>query len=55
MQIKNGIEYHSLYEYLGYTAGPNLGNRVNKAAIKINQEYITQEVKNHMFKGEIFS
>ncbi len=54
MQIKNGIEYHSLYEYLGYAAGPNLGNRVNKAAIKINQEYITQEVDNPMFKGEVF-
>jgi hypothetical protein len=26
MQIKNGIEYHSLYEYLGYAAGPELGD-----------------------------
>ena len=54
MQIKNGIEYHSLYEYLGYAAGSSLGNRVNKAAIKTNQKYITQEVDNSMFKGEVF-
>ena len=54
MKIKNGIEYHSLYEYLGYAAGPNLGDRVNKAAIKIKQEYVTQEVKNPMFEGKVF-
>ena len=54
MQIKNGIEYHSLYEYLGYAAGPNLGDKVNEAAIKANQEYVTQKVSNPVYKGEVF-
>tara|TARA_B100001559_G_scaffold301682_1_gene288807 strand:+ start:2143 stop:2355 length:213 start_codon:yes stop_codon:yes gene_type:complete len=54
MQIKNGVEYHSLYEYLGYAAGPSLGDKVNKAAIKTKQEYVTQEVKNPVFEGEVF-
>ena len=54
MQIKNGVEYHSLYEYLGYAAGSSLGDKVNKAAIKTKQKYVTQEVKNPVFEGEVF-
>ena len=54
MQIKNGIEYHSLYEYLGYAAGPSLGDKVNAAAIKANQEYVTQKVSNPVYEGEVF-
>ena len=54
MKVKNGIEYHSLYEYLGYAAGPDLGDEVNKEAIKTKQKYVTQEVSNPMYKGEVF-
>jgi len=54
MQIKNGIEYYSLYEYLDSPAGPKLGDDVNKAAIKNKQEYVKQEVSNPVFKGEVF-
>ena len=53
MKIKNGIEYHSLYEYLGYAAGPDLGDEVNKEAIKTKQLFIQQEVDNPMFKGKV--
>ena len=54
MQIKNGIEYHSLYEYLGYAAGSELGDAVNKAAMKENHEYVTQTVNQGGYKGEVF-
>lgn len=54
MQIKNGIEYHSLYEYLGYAAGPDLGDKVNKAAIKSKQKYVTQHIEQGGYKGEVF-
>jgi len=54
MQIKNGIEYHSLYEYLGYRAGSSLGERVNKEAIKKKHKYVTQTVNNPIWKGEVF-
>ena len=54
MQIKNGIEYHSLYEYLGKPAGPKLGDEVNKAAMKHKQQHVTQEVSNPVYKGEVF-
>ena len=54
MQIKNEVEYHSLYEYLGYPAGPKLGDEVNKAAIKTKQEYVTQYVENPVYEGEVF-
>jgi len=54
MQIKNGIEYHSLYEYLGYAAGPELGDVVNKAAMKENHKYVTQKINQGGFKGNVF-
>ena len=54
MQIEDGIEYHSLYEYLGYAAGKKLGNKVNKAAKKTKQKYVTQEVSNPVYEGEVF-
>jgi hypothetical protein len=54
MQIKNGIEYHSLYEYLGYPAGLKLGDEVNKVAMKNKQEYVTQKVSNPVYEGEVF-
>ena len=54
MQVEDGIEYHSLYEYLGYAAGKKLGNKVNKAAKKKKQKYVTQEVSNPVYEGEVF-
>ena len=54
MKIKNGIEYHSLYEYLGHAAGPDLGDEVNKEAIKTKQKYVTQKVSNPLYEGEVF-
>ena len=54
MQIKDGIEYHSLYEYLNSPAGPKLGDEVNKAAIKTKQEYVTQYVEVLNYEGEVF-
>ena len=45
MQTKNGTEYYSLYEYLGYPAGPDLGEKINKVAIKAKQEYVTQYIE----------
>jgi hypothetical protein len=54
MQIKDGIEYHSLYEYLESPAGPKLGDEVNKAAIKTKQEYVTQYIEQGGYKGNVF-
>ena len=54
MQIRKGIEYHSLYEYLGHPAGPKLGEKVNKASIKTKHKYVTQHVEQGDFKGEVF-
>jgi len=54
MQTKNGTEYYSLYEYLGYPAGPDLGEKINKVAIKAKQEYVTQYIEQGGYKGEVF-
>lgn len=54
MQVKNGIEYHSLYEYLGYAAGKKIGGEVVRAAKKTKQKYVTQEVSNPAYEGEVF-
>ena len=54
MQIRNKVEYYSLYEYLGKAAGPILGDEVNKAAMKHKQQQVTQEVSNPVYKGEVF-
>jgi hypothetical protein len=54
MQIKNRIEYHSLYEYLGYPAGPKLGDEVNKVAIKAKQKYVTQFIEQGDYHGDVF-
>jgi len=54
MKIENEVEYHSLYEYLGYPAGPRLGDEVNKAAIKSKQEYVTQYIEQGGYKGNVF-
>ncbi len=54
MQIRDEIEYYSLYEYLGKAAGPTLGDEINKAAMKYKQKYVKQEVSNPVYKGEVF-
>ena len=53
MQIKNGTEYHSLYEYLGYAAGKELGGKVRKAARKAKQPTVTQHVEQGGYEGEV--
>lgn len=54
MQIRDEIEYYSLYEYLGKAAGPTLGGEINKAAMKYKQKYVTQHVEHGGYNGEVF-
>jgi len=54
MQIRNKVEYYSLYEYLGKRAGTKLGDEVNKIAMKHNQKYVTQPVEQGGYSGEVF-
>mgnify|MGYP003976260525 FL=1 len=54
MQIKNKIEYYSLYEYLGKAAGPELGKEVNAASKRTNQPIVKQYVEQGGYKGEVF-
>ena len=54
MQVKDKVEYYSLYEYLGKAAEPGLGAEINKVAIKHKQRYVTQPVENPKFKGTVF-
>ena len=54
MQIKDETEYYSLFEYLGYAAGGDLGTQVNGVATKTKQPFITQRVSNPGFNGEVF-
>lgn len=54
MQTVNKIEYYSLYEYLGYAAGPKLGKEVNNASIRTKQKCVTQHVEQGGYKGEVY-
>ena len=54
MQVRDKVEYYSLYEYLGKAASPSLGAEVNQASIKHKQKYVKQGVSNPVFKGEVF-
>jgi hypothetical protein len=54
MRVKDKIEYYSLYEYLGYAAGGDLGTQVNEAATKTKQPIITQEISNRVYSGRVF-
>ena len=54
MQIRDEIEYYSLYEYLGKAAGPTLGGEINKVAMKHKQKYVTQHVEHGGYNGEVF-
>ena len=53
MQIRDEIEYYSLYEYLGYAAGQKLGKEVNNASIKTKQKCVTQHVEQGGYKGVV--
>ena len=54
MQIKNEVEYHSLYEYLGYAAGKELGGEVYAASKKTKQPIVQQYVEQGGYKGNVF-
>jgi hypothetical protein len=43
----------SLYEYLGYAAGGELGKQVNEAAKKAKISVTTQEVSNPKYTGTV--
>ena len=49
----NGVEYYSLYEYLGKAAGPNLGTKVNAEAINQTQPLVKQHIENPAYKGKV--
>tara|TARA_Y100000296_G_scaffold28227_1_gene32924 strand:- start:107 stop:376 length:270 start_codon:yes stop_codon:yes gene_type:complete len=53
MQTKNGTEYYSLYEYLGYAAGKELGGEVYDASIKTKQPIVKQYVAQGNYKGNV--
>ena len=43
----------SLYDYLGYAAGGNLGKEVAEAAIKSQVKIETREVSNPKYSGKV--
>lgn len=43
----------SLYDYLGYAAGGQLGKKVAYAATKANVQHGTRYVKNKKYEGEV--
>jgi hypothetical protein len=43
----------SLYDYLGYPAGGELGKEVATAAAKSNVEFSTREVNNPKYSGKV--
>lgn len=43
----------SLYDYLGYAAGGNLGKEVAEAAIKAKIKIETREVSNPKYSGKV--
>ena len=43
----------SLYDYLGYAAGGQLGKKVAYAAAKANVQHGTRYVKNKKYEGEV--
>tara|TARA_R110002020_G_scaffold136857_2_gene305484 strand:- start:197 stop:409 length:213 start_codon:yes stop_codon:yes gene_type:complete len=54
MQVKDNVEYYSLYEYLGRAAGSDLGAKVNEVATQTKHPFVTQQVSNHVYEGEVF-
>ena len=47
------MEYLSLYDYLGYPAGNELGKEVAAAASKSNVKFETREVSNPKYTGKV--
>ena len=43
----------SLYDYLGYAAGTELGDEVYKAATLTKQKVGTREISNTRYKGKV--
>jgi hypothetical protein len=43
----------SLYDYLGYAAGNELGKEVAEAAAKANVEFSTREINNPKYSGKV--
>ena len=43
----------SLYDYLGHAAGPELGQKVARAAAMANVKHEIREVSNYKYKGPI--
>ena len=41
----------SLYDYLGYAAGPELGKEVAETATKLQETIKTREISNTRYKG----
>lgn len=48
------MELKSLYDYLGYAAGPTLGQEVAYAAAKAGIQPGTRYVKNKRYEGEVY-
>ena len=45
----------SLYDYLGYAAGPFLGKQVADEAVKLGEEIGTKYVSNRVYQGEVMT
>ena len=43
----------SLYDYLGYAAGGELGKDVAKVAVALKETIKTREISNTRYKGEV--
>ena len=47
-------ELISLFDYLGYAAGPALGKQVAETAAKVNQPFGKRYVSTKTYKGMVF-
>ena len=47
-------ELVSLFDYLGYAAGPALGKQVAETAAKLNQPFGKRYVSTRTYKGMVF-
>lgn len=43
----------SLYDYLGYPAGADLGNTVYRAAVAVKVPVATREISNRSYTGKV--
>ena len=49
--MENKQELVSLFDYLGYAAGPALGKQVAEAAVKLEQPIGARHITNTRYKG----